>query len=133
MVKYFTIEELCRSETATRHRIDNTPSPEVVDALTILIEQLLNPIRESWGAPIKVNSGYRSPQLNGIVGGTPHSQHLTGQAADITAGSPDQNRSLFELIRDSGLAFDQLIDERDYRWLHISYSSSVNRRQILHL
>jgi hypothetical protein len=133
MVKYFTVEELCRSEVAARRKIDNTPSPDAVRVLTTLIENLLDPIREMWGGPLTVNSGYRCPELNHAVGGASRSAHLRGEAADITAGSPDGNHRLFELIAASGLAFDQLIDERGYRWLHLSYRKTGNRRQTLHL
>ncbi|WP_226387208.1 D-Ala-D-Ala carboxypeptidase family metallohydrolase [Gallalistipes aquisgranensis] len=79
-----------------------------------------------------MTSGFRSPRLNEAVNGVPSSQHVKGEAADITVGNPEDNRKLFELIRTSGLAFDQLIDERNYTWLHVSYSDN-NRKQILHL
>ena len=79
-----------------------------------------------------MTSGFRSPRLNEAVGGVPSSQHVKGEAADITVGNPEDNRKLFELIRTSGLAFDQLIDERNYTWLHVSYSDN-NRKQIVHL
>jgi hypothetical protein len=90
-------------------------------------------MRELWGAPIIVNSGYRSAELNEAVGGAPRSAHLSGEAADITVGLPTENRRLFEMIAGSGLVFDQLIDERGYGWLHLSYRKTGNRRQILHL
>lgn len=133
MAEYFSIDELTRSSTARRLGIDNTPPPEITQALTSLIENLLDPARRMWGAPITVNSGYRCPELNRAVGGTPSSQHLRGEAADITAGSPDRNRRLFDAIAASRLDFDQLIDERGYSWLHISYSAGKNRRKTLHL
>lgn len=79
-----------------------------------------------------MTSGFRSPRLNEAVNGVPSSQHVKGEAADITVGNPEDNRKLFELIRTSGLAFDQLIDERSYAWIHVSYSAE-NRCQILHL
>ena len=132
MGKYFTIAELTRSAEALRRGIDNTPPPEVEVRLNTLIAQLLDPVRELWGGPVTVNSGFRCPLLNSVVGGVPSSQHVKGEAADITVGSPEDNRKLFELIRTSGLAFDQLIDERNYTWLHVSYATS-NRRQVLHL
>jgi hypothetical protein len=133
MFEYFTITELCRSEEASRRKIDNTPPPEAESALTSLIENLLDPVRRCWGEPLTVNSGYRCPELNKAVEGAETSQHLRGEAADITVGSPEGNRRLFELIEGSDLPFDQLIDERGYRWLHLSYRHTGNRRQILHL
>ncbi len=133
MGKYFTIDELTRSTTAKKYGIDNTPSPEAKSALENLIEKLLDPIREAHGSPITVNSGYRSSALNRAVGGVATSQHTKGEAADITAGSQAENRELFELILTLKLDFDQLIDERDYTWLHISLKENGNRRQVLKL
>ena len=124
--------ELTRSAEAVRRGIDNVPPPEVKVRLSALITRLLDPVRELWGGPITVNSGFRCPVLNKAVGGVPSSQHVRGEAADITVGSPEENRRLFELIRTSGLDFDQLIDERNYAWLHLSYSTR-NRKQVLHL
>jgi uncharacterized protein YcbK (DUF882 family) len=136
MAKYFTKEELIRSNTATARGIDNTPPPAIAAKLAALANRLLDPIREMWGAPITVNSGYRCPVLNKAVGGAAGSQHLKGEAADITAGSPVENRKLFNMIvaaRERGeISFDQLIDESGYSWLHVSYSGK-NRNQILHL
>ena len=86
-----------------------------------------------YGKPITVNSGYRCPKLNDAVGGAKNSQHMRGEAADITAGSKMENKRLFELIWDN-LPFDQLIDESNYSWVHVSYvSTSKNRKQILSL
>ncbi len=134
---YFTIEELCASETARRRGIDNTPDAAKRQKLQTLIEQLLDPIRAAWGGPIAVNSGYRSPKLNTAVGGVSTSQHLRGEAADISVGSPADNKRLFdkivELQKAGRIAFDQLIDESGYRWIHISYRAGANRNQILHL
>lgn len=136
-MEYFTIEELCASETARSRGIANRPTEAVRERLVQLIENLLDPLRAAWGAPIAVNSGYRCPQLNAAVGGVSTSQHLKGEAADITAGSPTANRRLFatirELHRSGRLVFDQLIDEADYRWIHISYRAGANRGQVLHL
>lgn len=136
-MKYFTINELCRSATAAARRIDNRPPAEVVGRLQTLIEELLDPIRAAWGAPVTVNSGYRSPELNDAVGGVARSQHLQGEAADLSAGSPAANERLFrriEALRRAGeIEFDQLIDEARYRWVHISYRRGANRGEVLHL
>lgn len=106
-MKYFTISELTHSTKAKELHIDNTPfSYEVVDNLTNLTNNLLDPIREMWGKPLHVNSGYRCPALNKAVGGKPTSQHLKGEAADITAGSKAENKRLFEMIKASGLVYD---------------------------
>ena len=134
---YFTIEELCASETARRRGIDNRPSAAIAGKLQTLIEQLLDPIRAAWGAPITVNSGYRCPALNRAVGGVSTSQHLKGEAADITVGSTADNKRLFDKIvamQAAGrIAFAQLIDESGYKWIHISYRAGANRNQTLHL
>jgi hypothetical protein len=133
MAKYFTQQELTHSATAVAKGIDNTPPPDVVVRLTTLANKLLDPIREMWGAPLKVNSGFRSPLLNKTLNGATNSQHLRGEAADISAGSPAKNRQLFDMITKSGIEFDQMIDESNYSWIHLSYKASGNRRQILHL
>lgn len=134
---YFSIEELCASDTARRRGIDNTPDAAKRQKLQTLIEQLLDPIRAAWGGPIGVNSGYRCPKLNAAVGGVSTSQHLRGEAADISVGTPADNKRLFDKIvslRNEGcIAFDQLIDESGYKWIHISYRTGANRNQILHL
>ena len=132
-MKYFTIHELTQSDTAHQKGIDNTPPPAIKVKLTSLINNLLDPIREAWGSPISVNSGYRCPVLNKAVGGVSTSQHQKGEAADITVGSPELNRQLFDLIAKGDFDFDQLIDESDYSWVHISYSAGKNRHAILHL
>lgn len=136
-MKYFTIEELCASDVARARGIDNTPPSGVTLALTTLIEKLLDPIREAWGGPITVNSGYRCQKLNTAVGGVATSQHLRGEAADISVGIPAKNRQLLdrivELQKAGQIEFDQLIDESNYAWVHISYRQGRNRNQILHL
>lgn len=131
-MKYFTIEELTRSTVATARGIPNIPGENEREALEVLVLALLDPLRELWGKPIYVNSGYRSPALNKAVGGVANSQHIKGQAADITTGNAESNRKLFALIRDGGFDFDQLIDEADGTWIHVSYvSPTENRRQVL--
>ncbi len=133
-MKYFTIPELTKSATASRRKIDNTPSAAVIANLTALVDNILDPLREAWGAPIIVTSGYRCVRLNAAVGGVKASQHTLGQAADIRTVSdkPADNKRLFDLIVKLGLPYDQLIDEYGYNWVHVSYSSR-NRRQILHI
>ena len=131
-MKYFTIKELCQSSTAAQKRIDNTPNSTIISNLELLVKHILDPLRERYGKPIHVNSGYRSPALNKAVGGSKTSQHMTGLAADITAGSAVKNKILFSLVQELDLPFDQLIDEKNFRWIHVSFSSKP-RKQILHL
>jgi hypothetical protein len=127
-MKYFTIPELTRSDTARWLGIDNTPPPDAVKALHELVDKVLDPLREAWGGPIRVNSGYRCPELNKAVGGTPTSQHQLGEAADITAGSRSANRLLLAMIKRLNLPYDQLIDEKGCRWIHVSHRRGHNRR-----
>lgn len=132
-MKHFTIGELCASSTADARGIKNTPMLQETGNLLALADNVLDPLREWYGKPIYVNSGYRCPQLNRMVGGKPTSQHLKGEAADITAGSKEENRKLFAYIR-ANLTFDQLIDEKNFSWVHVSFKrNGENRKQILHL
>lgn len=131
-MKYFTIKELCKSSTAVQKKIDNSPNSEIINNLENLVKYVLDPLREQYGKPIRVNSGYRCDALNKAVGGSKTSQHRYGLAADITAGSKFENRRLFILAQKLNLPYDQLIDEKDYSWIHISYSEKP-RKQILHL
>lgn len=130
-MKHFTIDELCRSDTARIRGIDNTPTEEVRKNLTALVGNVLDPLREWYGKPIYVNSGYRCPALNKAVGGVASSQHLTGQAADIDVNDRAENRRLMKHIEDN-LDFDQLIWENGGAWVHVSYrADGRNRRQVL--
>ena len=128
--KLFTLAELLHTDC----EVPNVPTFEAVHNLSVLAQNILDPIRAfHWKRVIHVNSGYRSKQVNDFIKGAQNSQHMTGQAADITAGSKDLNKQLFEVIVKSGLKFDQLIDEKGYQWIHISYNHQGNRQQILHL
>ena len=127
-MKYFTIEELTRSATARRLGINNTPPASAVAALHELVDKVLDPLREAWDGPIRVNSGYRCPKLNRAVGGTPSSQHLRGEAADITVGTRSGNRRLLALIKRLDLPVDQCIDEKGCCWIHVSHRKDRNRR-----
>ena len=133
-MNHFSIKELEKSETASRLGINNTAPPEVRASLENLVICLLDPLREAYGGPIYVNSGYRCPKLNAAVNGSPTSQHVKGEAADIdTRKGKTENARLFKLIRER-FDFDQLIDEKNYSWIHVSFKSkNKNRRQILHL
>lgn len=131
-MKYFTIKELSHSDTALIRGIDNYPTAEAMSNLTKLVSNVLDPLREKYGKPIRVSSGYRSPILNRSVNGATSSQHRTGEAADITAGSKEGNKALFEIIKKE-LPYDQLIDEKNYSWIHVSYREGRNRKQILKL
>lgn len=127
LTKNFSLAEL----TATSTGIDNSPSKDVINSLLALAGNVLQPARERYGKAITVNSGYRSPAVNRRVGGAASSQHMTGQAADITTGSKEENRKLFAILET--MDYDQLIDEKDMSWIHVSYKPTGNRRQKLKL
>lgn len=132
-MKYFTIKELCRSTTADKLGIVNECNMEQEARLTALVDNVLDPLREWYGKPIIVNSGFRSARLNHAVGGVATSQHRKGEAADITGGTKAENKKLFNYIKDN-LPFDQLINESDFSWVHVSYKTSGdNRKQVLAL
>ena len=97
-----------------------------------LIDNLIQPLRDSVG-PIRVTSGYRSPQLNKAIGGSTRSQHSKGQALDLQYWKEGKmnNKVIYDWILDSGLEFDQIINEFDYAWIHISLKKNDNRGQIL--
>ena len=134
-MKHFSISELTSSATALREGIDNRPPKCAYHLLHVLVDQLLDPIREAWGEPIVVSSGYRCKELNTLVGGAKNSHHLLGCAADIIAGSKADHRKLFKMIQqmqqEGQIRFTQLIWEGDGRWIHISYVPSDLKCQVL--
>jgi len=120
----FTLEEACKSQTAERLGLNNSPDSDALEAMQTLCEKVLEPIRAKFG-PVVVNSMYRAPEVNKAVGSSPGSQHVKGQAADIEVpGLP--NDTLAAWIRDN-LKFDQLLREfpkpgvPDSGWVHVSY------------
>lgn len=133
-MKHFTIDEFTRSATARALGIDNTLPDEALVALELLVARVLDPLREWWGRPLRITSGYRSGPLNRAVGGVAESQHLRGEAADLTAGSRAANALLFRHVADE-LPFDQLIaeqaDAEGPAWIHVSYRAGRLRRQVL--
>ena len=128
-MKYFTLEEMCVTKTG----IANIPTWQAVENLKALVNNVLDPIRTAWGKPINITSGYRCKAVNKAVNGSDNSQHTFGYAVDIDIGTPEQNKELFEFILKNGYGFDQLIDENNYSWIHLSYKCTGNRQQILRL
>lgn len=129
---FFTIAELCKSDTAKAKGIDNTPSPIVEQNLQALIDNILNPVRTLFGKAIHVSSGYRCAKLNQVIGGVPNSQHQTGQAVDIYPTNSADFPLLFSLLYRLG-NFDQLIWEcvGNSRWIHVSYTNGSGRKQVM--
>ncbi len=129
--KHFTLAEFTRSESAKRHGVSNNPTPEHLENLKVLCEKVLEPIREKFG-PINISSGYRSKALNHYIGGSLKSQHCEAKAADIDQDGMGgaTNKEIFEYIKNE-LEFDQLINEFNYAWVHVSFNLGKNRKQVL--
>ena len=100
-MKYFTLKEMTKSDTAIRRRISNVPNEQEKQNIYQLVEKILDPLREAYGKPIIVSSGFRCEKLNTAVGGSKTSQHKTGQAADIRSleDTREENKKLFDLIK----------------------------------
>ncbi len=128
--KHISIEEATLSPTALRLGIDNTPNEDVLVNMKLVAERCFEPIRNWYGKPIKVNSFYRCDALNKAVSGSATSQHVQGKAIDISTGTKAGNKLIYEWAKNN-LIFDQLINEYDYAWVHISYNKNNNRNQTL--
>jgi len=135
LTKNFTLAEMTKSETALRYDMDNTPGEKEIAALKLLCEKVLQPVRDHFGKGVKVNSGFRHPEVNSKVGGSKTSDHCRGQACDIEIpGVP--NAELAEWIRDN-LEFRQLILEfytpgvPDSGWVHVSFVAEDNKKEVL--
>lgn len=134
--KNLALSEVTRSETAKRKGISNMPPPEHIENFKLLAEKVFQPIRDHFGVPIRISSGYRSKELNTAIGGSLSSQHCQGEAIDIDMdGTTVTNAEIFNYIKDN-LNFDQLIWEfgtdTNPDWVHVSYDSAgKQRKQIL--
>lgn len=128
--KHITIDEATLSPTALRLGIDNTPNDKVLENMKLVAERCFEPIREWYGKPIKINSFYRCDALNKAVKGSATSQHVQGKAIDISTGTKAGNKLIYDWAKEN-LIFDQLINEYDYSWVHISYNKNNNRNQTL--
>jgi hypothetical protein len=134
--KNLALAEVMRSETAKRKGISNMPTPEHIENFKLLAEKVFQPIREHFGVPIHISSGYRSKALNTAIGGSLSSQHCSGEAIDIDMDATSiTNAQIFNFIKDN-LEFDQLIAEfpknNNPAWVHVSYESTgKQRKQIL--
>ena len=136
--EHFTLEELISSITAKNKGIKNVPNDTELKNLKDLAINVLEPLRIAYNKPIRVSSGYRCSALNKLVGGSKTSQHVLGQAADITSLSDtiEDNKELFDvalkLIAQGKIRVGQVIDEYNYNWVHISIPYK-NVNQILHI
>ena len=133
--KSFTLNELTKSQEATRLGIDNTPNEEQILNLKLLCENVLQPIRDFYGMPLSVSSGYRSAVLCEAIGSSSKSQHTKGQAADFEIFGV-ANKDLADFVVNN-LDYDQCIlefwneNEPNSGWVHCSFNSSGNRKQFL--
>lgn len=126
--EHLELSEVIRSESAKRNGISNMPTPEHIANFMLLAEKIFEPIREHFKVPIRISSGYRSAALNKCVGGSETSQHSSGEAIDIDQDATTiTNKQVFEYIKDN-LVFDQLINEFNYAWVHVSYKANGKQR-----
>jgi zinc D-Ala-D-Ala carboxypeptidase len=133
---HFTLHELLASQTATRKGITEQfdPPPEIIDNLKHLAVNLLEKLRViNDNKPLILSSGYRCPRLNKAIGGAKNSQHMLGMAADVDFGSEKDNKAFFTKIKNSNIEFDQLLNEFNFSWVHISLKKEGNRRQVLNI
>lgn len=137
-MKYFSLAELTQSQTATRKGLNNTPNATIKQHLNELVDNILDPLREAWGSPIVISSGYRSPKVNKAVGGSTTSAHVTGYAADTypaNGNMKEYQEFVKEFLKDKN--FDQYICEYPKKgiasWIHIGYKNSkgLQRKQYL--
>jgi D-alanyl-D-alanine dipeptidase len=131
--KHISYKEATHSDYAKRNKIANKPKAEHIENMELLAEKVFEPLREWVEAPIRVNSMFRSLELNSALKGAVRSSHLTGNAMDITSMGGKSNLEMFHYIKDN-LDFDQLIWEfgAEPKWLHVSYENEKeNRRQVL--
>jgi hypothetical protein len=136
--KYVSLAEVTRSDTAKRKGISNEPTPEHLENLKTICEDVFDKIREHFGVPLFISSGYRSAALNKAIGGSSTSDHNNGRALDLDQdghGNGVKNKDVFNFIKDN-LEFDQVIFEHrradgDCDWVHVGYRKGANRKQVL--
>ena len=134
--KNLTLKEAIKSNTAIRLGIDNTPEQWEINNLRAVADNVFQPVRDHFGVPIGVSSGYRSKELNKSIGGSKYSQHMIGEALDIDADiyGGVTNAEIFNYIKNN-LEWDQMIwefgDDEEPNWVHVSYKEAGrNRKQI---
>lgn len=128
LTEHLSLVEVTNSEYAKRNGINNMPNAEHTENLIELATKIFEPIRVHFDKPIYISSGYRSKALNAAIGGAASSQHTKGEALDIDQGNKKDNKEIFDFIKNN-LEFDQLINEFDYDWVHVSYNTSGSQRK----
>ena len=131
--KNFTLQEFTKSVSAIRNGIDNSPNAEHIRNIQLLVKYVLQPLREGLNKPIRITSGYRSEALNKAIKGSKKSQHCKGQAADLQfkVDGVMNNKMIWDKVIELDLPFDQMINEFNYSWIHISYNEEHNRKAML--
>ena len=130
--KNFILSEITRSNTAKRLGISNEPTKKHLENIQRLISNLIQPMRDELG-PIRITSGYRSKTLNHTIGGSSKSQHCKAEALDLQFWREGKmcNKEIYDWILNSHLEFDQMINEFDFSWIHISLKKDKNRKDVL--
>ena len=137
LTKNFNLREFTKSNTAARLGIKNDPTAEHIHNLAALCENVLQPLREALGQPIRITSGYRSEALNEAIGGSKTSDHSFGRAADLEfyVDGKEDNARLFNVIKTLDLPFKQLIyefgDEEQPDWVHVAFEKGSERHETL--
>jgi len=128
----FVLSEITRSNTAKRLGIDNGPSKKHLQSIQRIVTNLIQPMRDALG-PIRISSGYRNPNVNRAIGGSSKSQHCKGEALDLQFWSDGKisNKEIYDWVLSSNVEFDQMINEFDFAWIHISLTKEGNRKQVL--
>ena len=127
--EFFTLAELTASETAARHKINNSPSAEIIGNLQYGVDMVLDPLRRLYGKPIKINSGYRCGELNNIVGGVPNSWHQYGNAADIHINNVEEAEVIFRWLKMLPSVDTALFEHsKTAQWLHVQWDKTRTPR-----
>ena len=133
--KNFTLQEFVRSQTAARRNIDNTPDAAIIARLKLLVDEVLQPVRDSFYRPVRITSGYRSPRLNRAIGGSRNSQHMRGEAADFEI--PGVSNCVVSKWISDNLKYDQNILEfytpgqPNSGWVHVSYGPRMRQQDLV--
>ena len=127
--EFFTLAELTASEAAARHKINNSPSAEIIGNLQYGVDMVLDPLRRLYGKPIKINSGYRCGELNKIVGGVPNSWHQYGNAADIHINNVEEAEVIFRWLKMLPSVDTALFEHsKNAQWLHVQWDKTRTPR-----
>lgn len=136
MSEHFKLSEFLRSDTAMFYKIDNKPNEEQLENIEFVARQL-EIIRSYYNKPIFITSGFRTKELNTLIKGSKTSQHMQGLAVDINLKTKEENKIFFnlvnKLIQENKIKVYQLIDEKNYSWVHIGFSKTNPKGQVLHL